>query len=461
MSFIGREEEQKAIHYLLSQDGFQGAIIYGRRRLGKTELLKHCLLNQNVPCIFYQCSQESEESNVSDLTKAIEEALSLSHLHFDSFVDAVAFVFEKAIERKLYFVIDEYPYIRKISPSIDSKLQRVIDQYRHSTHVCFFLCGSSVSTMEGLLSEGNPLYRRFALSILLKEMDYYDSSLFYPTFSLADKVRLFAAFGGSPFYNSQINESLSVTENIILLLSGRFAAVADDITVNLKNEIVKINNANAVFASIAEKRAFHYSDILAESHLPSSSILSDVLEKLLSMDLIEYVCPINDKNNKTKSGYQIKDNAMRFFYRYIFRNQSERALLSEEMFFRDFIQNDFESEFVPKAFETVAKQYLIRRNKRGENKPLLLDIGTYWYDSPKKRKNGQFDVVGKTKDGYVFYEVKFTKEPITNNVIQNEIEQVKETTLTPVQYGFVSLSGFDLRGVVPYILITIEDIYQG
>ncbi len=461
MKFIGRKEEQKAIKYLLSQNGFQGAVVYGRRRLGKTELLKQCLLNQGVPCIFYQCNQESERSNTNDLTKVIEQTLSLSHLHFNDFIDAVDFVFEKTMGERVYFVIDEYPYIRKLLPSIDSKLQAVIDKYKHESQICFFLCGSSVSTMEDVLSENNPLYRRFPCSLLIKEMDYYDSSLFYPSFSLEDKVRLYAAFGGIPFYNEQINENLTVTENIILLLSGSFAHVADDIVVNLKTEMSKINNANAVFSAIAEKKAFHYSDILAESHIASSSILSDVLDKLVKMDLIDYVCPINDKNGKTKSGYVIKDSALRFFYRYIFHNQSARSVLDDHSFYQEFIKDDFENEFIPKAFETIAKQYLIRRNKRGENEPLLFDIGTYWYGNPKEKKNGQFDVVGKTKSGYVFYEVKFSSNPITENVIREEIEQVKNTALAPVQYGFISRSGFELKKELPYILINLTEIYQG
>ena len=95
---------------------------------------------------------------------------------------------------------------------LDSKLQNIIDDYNASTNVKLFLCGSSISTMEDILSESNPLYRRFQLKILLKEMDYYDSARFYPEFSNEDKVRLYAAFGGVPYYNCQIDNSKSVRE---------------------------------------------------------------------------------------------------------------------------------------------------------------------------------------------------------------------------------------------------------
>ena len=118
--------------------------------------------------------------------------------------------------------------------------------------------------MESISSESNPLYRRFNVSILLKEIDYYDSAKFYKDFSNEDKVKLYAYFGGVPFYNKQIDYKLTVKENIINLLSVQFSCLLSEITSNIKEEITKINNAYTVFSTIA-RRAFHYSDILSKS----------------------------------------------------------------------------------------------------------------------------------------------------------------------------------------------------
>ncbi len=314
--------------------------------------------------------------------------------------------------------------------------------------------------MKDIQSENNPLYRRFNLSMLLKEMDYFDSSLFYPSFSNEDKVRLYAAFGGSPYYNRQINSKLSVKENIINLLSGPFSHLKDDVTLNLKEEISKINNVNAVFRSIAEQKAFHYNDILSKSHIPSSPILSDCLEKLMNMDVIEYIAPINDKKNKQKSGYRLSDNTLRFFYRYIYPNISSQTIFSGETFYELFIKEDFENNIVPLTFEAIAKQYLIRQNKLGKNNPTLYDIGTYYYDNPKEKKNGQFDVVSKIKDGYIFYEVKFSKSKIDDRIIDEEINQIAKTGINIKYYGFFSRSGFNLKNKNNYLLYDLDDIYR-
>ena len=456
--FYGRKEEIKAINYLLDQDGFMSGIIYGRRRLGKTELLNHCFSNGKAKYIIYQCNQENEKSNIEDLVKAIKETLNIKNIYFEKFIDVIEFLFEYGIDNDLYFAIDEYPYIRKIISGIDSKIQRLIDNYQNKTKIKFFLLGSSIGTMEDVLSETNPLYRRFNLSILLKEMDYYDSANFYKDFSNEDKVKLYAAFGGVPFYNKQINPKLSVKENIILLLSGQFSHLLSEITTNIKEELTKINNAYTVFSSIA-LGAFHYSDILSKTGITTSSSLYDTLEVLEKMDLIEYVFPINDKKNRKKSGYILTDSATLFYYRYIYHNLTLKNMMDSDTFFDKYIKEDFNSVVVPKAFEKISKQYLIRMNKQGKINPLIEDIGTYWYDNPKEKKNGQFDLVTKSNDGYIVYEVKFTNSKIDNHIINEEIEQISKTNLNPINYGFISKSGFTIKDN-KYIYITLDDMYK-
>mgnify|MGYP002521548008 CR=1 FL=1 len=459
MKFIGRKEEQNAINYLLNKEGFQACVIYGRRRLGKTELVKHCLSDKETTCIYYQCNMESEDSNIKDLTNVLRELLDISNLYFENFVDIIEYIFKISVNKEFYFIIDEFPYIRKLIPGLDSKLQRVIDKYVNLSKMKFFLLGSSISTMEDIQSEKNPLYRRFNLSILLKEMDYYDSSKFYPTFSNEDKVKLYSAFGGVPFYNKQIDSNLSVEENIIKLISGKYSHINDEVTLNLKEELNKINNAYAVFSTIA-LGAFHYSDILSKSHVSTSSSLFDILDILLKMDLIEYISPINDKTNKKKSGYVITDSALNFYYKYVYHNLSAKTMLSEKRFYNRYIKHDFETNFVPKAFEKIAKQYLTLLNREGQLEPVLIDIGTYWYDNPIEKRNGQFDVVGKSDDGYVFFEVKFIDSLVDDTIIKEEISQVAKTNLKPIQFGFISKNGFSLKNKYPYIFIKLDDLYN-
>lgn len=239
MEFIGRENEVAAIENMLSKPTYQGCLIYGRRRMGKTELIKHCFKNKKVPIILYQCKESNEKDNVNQLTKLIKEVIDIDYLSFDFFMDAINFIFEYAKDHEIYFALDEYPYIRNFIDGCDSKLQKIIDDHVMTSNIKFFILGSSISVMEEIQSHDNPLYMRFTSYILLKQMDYYDSSLFYPTFSLEDKVKLYAVFGGVPYYNAQIDELLSVKENIIRLISGQFSSFKDYLTIHLKVNLEK------------------------------------------------------------------------------------------------------------------------------------------------------------------------------------------------------------------------------
>ena len=115
---------------------------------------------------------------------------------------------------------------------------------------------------------------------------------------------------------------------------------------------------------------------------------------------------------------------------------------------------------VPHCFEIVAKQYLIKENRRGKISPFLLDIGTYWYDNPIDKKNGQFDVVARCKDGYIFYKCKFLNSPINDTIINEEINRVSLTNLKPIKYGFFSKSGFNITNPDSYFLYSLEDLYR-
>lgn len=457
--FIGREKEIESLMYLIESDGFKSGTIYGRRRLGKTELIKHCIKKSNCSSLIYQCKESNEIDNCKLLIKAIEESLNIKNIYFDSFFEILEFLFELSLTKKIILVIDEYPYIREQIGGCDSKLQNLIDKYQNESNMKLFLIGSSISVMEEVLNHYSPLYGRFNLSILLKQMDYYDSAKFYPTFSNEDKVKLYSVFGGVPFYNAQIDAKQTVKENIIRLISGTFSSLRDYLQTYLKMELRKINNANIVFEVIANG-AFHYSDILSKSHIDSSPSLNTILQKLIKMDLIEYVFPINDNKNKQKSGYRISDLTLRFYYKYIYKNESIHNILEDDVFYDKFIKNDFEEEYVPLIFEEICKQFLIRKNKKMEIEPLLIDIGTYWYDNPIDKVNGQFDVVGKCQQGYIFFECKYKKSKVNDSVISQEIEQVYKTNLNPVQFGFFSKSGFDLSKKYDYYFYTLEDLYK-
>ncbi len=459
MKFYGREKQRKDLHALFHREELQVALIYGRRRVGKSELIKQSLREDSFESIYFECKQTTEMNNVESLATLMAETFHFPKPAFTGIEEALEFLLKKAEEAPLILVLDEYPYLRETVKGMDSILQALLDRYRDASHLKLVLCGSFVEIMRSLLEKSNPLYGRVDKTIDLKPMDYYESALFYPTFSEEDKVRLYSVFGGIPYYNRLIDPERSVRENIMELIASTDARLAGEVTMYIQSEIAKINNANEVFETLA-KGFSRYSDILSQSHVSSSPALADVLEKLIRMEVVVKQAPINDEQNRRKSGYYISDNLSKFFYRYVSRYSSQMNVLAPEIFFDRYIAQDFETAYVPNAFEDIARQYLIRKNRLGQLETAFDKIGKYYYDDPVHHCNGEFDVVTQDPHGMIFYEVKYRKDPVNQSMVEKEIAQVNAAGLNCYRYGFFSRSGFDVEPSEQLILIRLQDVYQ-
>ncbi len=437
---------------------FLACLIYGRRRIGKSELIKYSIKDKKDKIIYFEVKQTTEKNNVDSLTELICEKLNVDFIHFNTIEEALKYLFEYSIKNKLILIIDEYSYLIKIVEGIDSIIQNLIDKYKNDSNMKLIISGSYIDIMKDLLLYENPLYGRLDLTINLKQMDYYDSSKFYNNFSDTDKVKMYSVCGGVPYYNKLVDDKLSVKENIINIIASNDSRLESEIQVYLKSEIQKMNNANEIFETLA-KGYSRPIDILNQSNIKSGPLLIEVLNKLISMELVEKKAPINDENNKKKIGYYISDNLSSFYYKYIYRYNSQFNVMSANAFYDKYINDDFEKEYVPKVFEDICRQFLIKKNIANTIKPAFFKIGKYYYDIPSTKTNGEFDIVTEDENGYIFYEVKFRKNKLSLNEVEKEISQVNATTLNTYRYGFFSAAGFeeDVKNVIKY---TLNDIYN-
>ena len=444
---------------MINKDEQMISLIYGRRRIGKSELIKQVLRETDVQSIYYECKQTTEQNNVDTLAGIVAETFDFPKPSFKDIEELLSFLFKKAETSPLILVLDEYPYLRENVKGLDSIIQTIVDKYKDTSRMKFIICGSYVDTMKELLDKQNHLFGRIDLIIDLKPMDYYESALFYSSFSNEDKVKLYSVFGGIPYYNRLIDAKKSVKENIIDLIASPGARLENEVSMYLNSEISKITNANEVFETLA-KGYSKYKDILDQSNVSSGPTLIDTLDKLIKMDVVKKEAPINDENNKKKAGYFISDNLSLFYYKYIFRNISRMSIMDTEVFYKKYIEEDFETQHVPKVFEDICKQYLVRLNRTGRIEEPFEKIGKYYYDDPINKKNGEFDLVTLDDKGYIFYEAKFRKESVTESMIKEEIMQVKQTGFSCYKYGFISKSGFECEDKKDRILIELDDMYK-
>ena len=204
----------------MSSDDMRMSLIYGRRRVGKSELIKQAVKGSKIKSIYYECKQVTEESNVQSICEVISEVQGLPKLGYTSIEELMDYVFTLAKGENMVFILDEYPYLKENVKGLDSILQSLIDKYRETSKLKLIILGSYVDIMKSLLEHSNPLFGRVDLVIDLKQMDYYESALFYPNMSDEDKVRIYSVFGGIPYFNRLVDDKKTVKENIIELIAS-------------------------------------------------------------------------------------------------------------------------------------------------------------------------------------------------------------------------------------------------
>lgn len=269
--FIGREKELA----LLQQDYIgKAAMVYGKRRVGKTTLIQKALKSSSYRTVYFECLKGTMQDNISGFVQELVRAKILPvPLNFGTLQDVFAYL--NALPEKIVVVIDEYPYLKAMNDSatVDSIFQNIIDN--RLVNIELILSGSHIGMMKDALQEKNALYGRFAVTIKLNELNYLEAAKFYPDKTPYDKAAHYAVFGGSPFVNQALQPTATIRENIISTILNPMSAVylyASQLL--LSDYSVKIN-AERIFSVIGngKKRYTEIEDKLDKYGYAVASLL--------------------------------------------------------------------------------------------------------------------------------------------------------------------------------------------
>lgn len=452
--FLAREKELSELRTEFSSEKKSAVLIYGKRRIGKSTLLKEASKDFNGIVVNHLCAKSNFEGNLDLLTRSIMLSLELPEIKFSTINDLFSFVNKQ--NKRILIIIDEYQYFKESlkEGEIDSYFQGVVDNLSDKIKIVF--CGSYISVMKELLKESNPLFGRFTKILRLEELNYYDAALFYPKLSVRDKIRFYSVFGGSPYVLVNLDYEKTLEDNIKSLLIEQNSLLRTHIESVMLAEIRKTYDIRIL--EIIGNGKKKYGEILNLLGMNDSGLLDKQLKALLNMETIIKVFPINKADDKKKQFYEIKDNLMRFYFSYIFGNDSMIYKFGPDSYFTSRINNSLNT-YVSYRFEGIANQYFIRLARNGllEN---IEDFGSFWYDDKKTSRNGQFDCVLKEKDGYDFYEVKFYEKTMTLSDCEKEEKQIRDIcNIYCKKIGFICSAGFDFKDS-RYDLITGNDIYK-
>lgn len=450
--FIGREKELA----LLQQDYIGKAVmVYGKRRVGKTTLIQKALKSSSYRTVYFECLKGTMQDNISGFVQELVRAKILPvPLNFGTLQDVFAYL--NALPEKIVVVIDEYPYLKAMNDSatVDSIFQNIIDN--RLVNIELILSGSHIGMMKDTLQEKNALYGRFAVTIKLNELNYLEAAKFYPDKPPYDKAAHYAVFGGSPFVNQALQPAATIRENIISTILNPMSAVylyANQLL--LSDYSVKIN-AERIFSVIGNGKK-RYTEIEDKLDVKKTGNLSKQIKSLIDLEIIARNSPINKIGDNKKSTFEINDNLLRFYFTFIYKNASALQVLGAEAFYDEYIAPAL-TDFISRRFESICRDYFSLQVRSGKMKGVR-NIGSYYYDDPIHRKNGEFDVALEFADGYEIYEAKYYAQPMPLDEIHREVRQVEGIKeLTVKQIGFIAINGFVEREE-PYFYLDGNNIF--
>lgn len=437
--FIGRERELNALERLYQSNKFEFAVIYGRRRVGKTALINKFIDDKNA--IYFMGVESNAKQNLENLSKSIMEYVSGAEIDsiFSSFQSALEYVFKLSEKERIILAIDEYPYVARSSKSLASTLQLLIDKYKDKSKLMLILCGSSMSYMEDhVLAYKAPLYGRRTAQMKLAPFDFEETCRYFKNFSDEDKALIYGVVGGTPQYLLQIDDNLSVEENIKNTFLNPVSFLYEEPINLLKQEVREPAIYTAVIAAIATgaSRMSEISGKVGED----TNVCSMYLKNLINLGIVQKETPYGEKASR-KSVYSIEDNMFRFWYRFVFENNSIIARGAADLVYKR-IEPQL-SDYMGKVFEEICRQYLWKQLLSGNCPVEFASLGRWWGNNPKEKRQEEIDIMGEQdKNTALFAECKWTNEKVDLGVLETLVKRSELFNYKTKHYYLFSKSGF-------------------
>lgn len=437
--FIGRERELSALERLYKSDKFEFAVIYGRRRVGKTALINKFIDDKNA--IYFMGVESNAKQNLENFSKSVMEFANGTETDsvFSSFQSALEYVFRLAEQERIILAIDEYPYVARSSNSLASTLQLLIDKYKDKSKLMLILCGSSMSYMEDhVLAYKAPLYGRRTAQMKLLPFDFEETCHYFKNFSDEDKALIYGIVGGTPQYLLQINDKLSVEDNIKDTFLNPVSFLYEEPINLLKQEVREPAIYTAIIAAIATgaSRMSEISGKVGED----TNVCAAYLKNLINLGILQKETPYGEKTSR-KSVYSVEDNMFRFWYRFVFENNSIIARGAADLVYKR-IEPQL-SEYMGKVFEEICEQYLWKQLLLGSCPVEFSDLGRWWGNNPKERRQEEIDLMGEQdKNTALFAECKWTNERVDLGVLETLVKRSELFNYQMKHYYLFSKSGF-------------------
>ncbi|MCU4742344.1 ATP-binding protein [Natronoglomus mannanivorans] len=433
--FVDRTAELERLTSLYESSEAELAVIYGRRRLGKTELVKHSLRDR-TDVVFYQARQKTR---ALQLDQFVERASAT----FSGITD-IRREWEPLITylaaQNATLVLDEFPYLIEEDESLPSVLQALFDHEFDDSSSTIVLVGSSISMMEEAALLGNsPLYGRASVKLDITQLPFDAAMEFFDQpYSHEEQILLWGIFGGTPYYLEEAATGESIGDAVFESILTQHGPLHDDPEFVLRMELTDPTRYFAILESIAGGATTR--NEIAQAAGIDSNQLSKYLSRLERLRLVERHVPITERKERSRRGrYRLLDPLFRFWFRFVYGSGTRYDDLGQDSF-SSLVEPEL-ADFVSSEFERLCQRAL---------RPLfpeqtLVDVGQWWY------QEHEVDVVGLTNERtLVAGECKFQQSPVGYSAFAQLEGHVDELRWTPAdgsdricEYALFSRSGFE------------------
>ena len=404
-----RKIEENAHHFA------QMTLIMGRRRVGKTTLLKNAFAPSNSVLYFF-VAKKNEMLLCEEFVRETEEKLSVALGSFQSFAQLFKALMIQSQSRHFTLIVDEFQEFANINPSVFSDIQNIWDAHKDTSKINLIFCGSIYSMMKRIFeNDKEPLYGRATSKIIIRpfttKVIKQILSDFKPDYTKEDLLTFYMITGGIAKYVEQLVINRAFTKKRILdTVFRENSFFLDEGRAVLVDEFGKdYGNYFSILTLIASSKTDR-ADMENAMNMPVGGYL-ERLEK--DYHLIKRNRPFGAKEGSRNNKYLIEDNFLNFWFRFIYKYRSAIEIGNLE-YVRAVVERDYETYsglMLEKYFRSVlmeAKQFS--------------EIGNYW----NKRGEDEIDIVALNdmEKQLNFYEVKRNKKRISIPLLENKSKEI-------------------------------------
>ncbi len=416
--FVGRTRELAVLEELRESGRPELFVLYGRRRVGKTELLQQ--LCEGGRAVYFLAAQVRERDNLRAFREALKDGLGgdplVDGIEFPDWSTALGFAAQRAGDERLVVVLDEFPYLCDSTKGLTSQIQRFWDTVGKKSSLMLVLCGSQVSFMENeVLAERSPLFGRRTGQRRLEPLHPEDTLAFFPDWDVRTRLTAYGILGGMPAYLQRFDSSLDLRTNLEREMLRPEGYLFDEVSFLLRAELSSPATYNSILAAVAQG-AEKVGDIALAVGVDSTTA-NKYLHVLRELRLVSRDVPVTDPNplRSRRGRYSIADRFLTFHFRHL---QPHVSLVNADRGQR--VMERFVEPDLPRLFDEARLDFILDHLRRKAAE----DVGDEIVEQ------GRFDgtfvrAVGRTADGGTVAAVVVPDRRRSTAALEREIEDLR------------------------------------